>query len=132
MSRVNNLLTMVFISSFLSQGASAADKTTASSTPPAQGAVNYQKLATPPDVSKTPDQWLIYFGPTKEQADKSKPAASKRKYVETRSPLKAVPTQRVERPVTWIILTPDRQNTLDRSSGSADFSNRTQTSIYGY
>lgn len=131
MSRVNNLFTMVLISGFLVSHAYAANNTPTVSSPPNQGMANYNTLATPPDITQSSDQWLIYFGPTKDQADKSKSAASKRKYVEKRSPLKAVPSRRVERPVNWITLTPDKQITLDRSSGT-DSSSRSQTSIYGY
>jgi len=84
-------------------------------TPAAQGIINYEILAAPPDITKTPDQWIIYFGPTQDQASASVAAMSIRQYVIASSPLQAIPTLQVVRSVTWIVLTPAQQITLSRS-----------------
>jgi hypothetical protein len=128
MLNVNNLLILMIISCCCIPKV-VADNTKIAISPVAQGIANYNKLAAPTDIGNASSRWIIYFGPTEDQAKQSLVAASKRNYVKKHSPLQAIPTIIVDRMVTWITLPTDPNQQINNSVNSA---NGTQTSSYGY
>ena len=130
MSKVNRLYIKALVGMLIITPAYAQDNQQQSSAVQAQAINNYKQLSAPPDVTKAADEWLIYFGPTKEEAAKNKTAEAKRKYVEQHSPLKTIPNKRVERPTKWLTLTAE-QPVAKRSQNNTVTSD-TPTNSYGY
>lgn len=132
MFKVSNLLfiLMMLVSGFFIPKVIAYNYSSTVNSPVNKGIANYIKLAAPTDISQPSNRWIIYFGPTQEQANASIVAASKRKYVQKRSPLQAIPTLIVNRTVIWITLStnPDQQITDNNTNTTVG----TQTNPYGY